>query len=156
MFRLSNAMRFAAENRWTICCAVFAAYMIILSIMDIRNRKLKLSVLLAGFLFIPAGIVCGNAHPVFLASGGAVGVVFVGVSKVTEEAFGYGDSILIIIMGSFLGFWEILSLLTGAFLLAAAFALVILIRNRFRRKDTFPFVPFLSIAYIGGLVIGAF
>ena len=82
--------------------------------------------------------------------------MFLAVSKVTEEAFGYGDSILILIIGSFLGFWDILALLTAAFILAAAFSLILLIRSRFRRKDTFPFVPFLTAAYIGGMAVGMY
>ena len=85
-----------------------------------------------------------------------MGTVFLAVSKVTEEAFGYGDSVLILIMGGFLGFWDILALLTGAFILAAAFSLILLIRSRFQRKDTFPFVPFLTAAYLGGMAFGIY
>ena len=123
MFTLENAAQFAAENRWLLCRLTFGIYLIILSVMDIKRRKLKLTVLLSGVL---------------------------------EEAFGYGDSVLILIMGGFLGFWDILALLTGAFILAAAFSLILLIRSRFQRKDTFPFVPFLTAAYLGGMAFGIY
>ena len=157
MFTLENAAQFAAENRWLLCRLTFGIYLIILSVMDIKRRKLKLTVLLSGVLFIPAGVLCRNEIPAaFLLAGGAVGTVFLAVSKVTEEAFGYGDSVLILIMGGFLGFWDILALLTGAFILAAAFSLVLLIRSRFQRKDTFPFVTFLTAAYLGGMAFGIY
>ena len=157
MFILENTVYFSAENRWFLCRMAFAVYLLILSVMDIKRRKLKLTVLLSGILFLPAAVLCGRDVPAaFLLAGGAVGAVFLAVSKLTEEAFGYGDSILIIIMGSFLGFWDILELLTAAFILSAAFSLVLLIRSRFRRKDTFPFVPFLTAAYIGGMAVGMY
>ena len=153
MFTLENAAQFAAENRWLLCRLAFGIYLIILSVMDIKRRKLKLTVLLSGVLFIPAGVLCRNEIPAaFLLAGGAVGTVFLAVSKVTEEAFGYGDSVLILIMGGFLGFWDILALLTGA----SAFSLILLIRSRFQRKDTFPFVPFLTAAYLGGMAFGIY
>ena len=157
MFTLENAAQFAAENRWLLCRLTFGIYLIILSVMDIKRRKLKLTVLLSGVLFIPAGVLCRTEIPAaFLLAGGAVGTVFLAVSKVTEEAFGYGDSVLILIMGGFLGFWDILSVLMAAFLLAAAFSGIMLVRKRFSRKTAFPFVPFLMIAYTGGMILGIY
>lgn len=122
-----------------------------------EKEKTETSVLLAGGIFIPAGVFCSSGvSPVYLAAGGAVGAVFLGISKITEESFGYGDSILILIMGCFIGFWDILTLLMAAFMMAAVFSLVLLIRGRFRRKDSFPFVPFLTAAYIGGMAFGIY
>ena len=157
MFSIKNAAEFAVANRWFLCRIVFALYLVILTVMDLKRRKLKLSVLLAVGIFIPAGVFCSSGvSPVYLAAGGAVGAVFLGISKITEESFGYGDSILILIMGCFIGFWDILTLLMAAFMMAAVFSLVLLIRGRFRRKDSFPFVPFLTAAYIGGMAFGIY
>lgn len=157
MFSIKNAAEFAVANRWFLCRIVFALYLVILTVMDLKRRKLKLSVLLAGGIFIPAGVFCSSGvSPVYLAAGGAVGAVFLGISKITEESFGYGDSILILIMGCFIGFWDILTLLMAAFMMAAVFSLALLIRGRFRRKDSFPFVPFLTAAYIGGMAFGIY
>src|SRR5699024_180652 len=108
---IKNAAEFAVANRWFLCRIVFALYLVILTVMDLKRRKLKLSVLLAGGIFIAAGVFCSSGvSPVYLAAGGAVGAVFLGISKITEESFGYGDSILILIMGCFIGFWDILTL----------------------------------------------
>lgn len=157
MFTIKEAVQFAESSRWNICCVIFGGYLAVLAVIDIRKRKLDLLILTAGFLFIPAGVLCGGRTPaVYLAAGAAVGVVFLGISRVTKQAFGYGDSILIIIIGGFLGFWDILSLLAGAFTLAAVFSLILLIQRRFRRKDCFPFVPFLAAAYIGGMAVGIY
>ena len=59
-------------------------------------------------------------------------------------------------MGGFLGFWNILSLLVAAFSIAALFSIFMLVRKKFHKKSAFPFVPFLTAAYIGGMIIGAY
>lgn len=157
MLEIKELVEFLTENKWFLCRMSFAVYLIILSVTDIRKRSLKLSFLLSGFLFTAAGELCGRNIPVLsLAAGAAVGAVFLAVSKVTEEAFGYGDSILIIILGSFLGFWNILSLLITAFLAAAAVSVFLLIRKHCGRKESIPFVPFLAAAYIGGMTVGMY
>lgn len=157
MFELDMIVKTAGDWGWIICRVVFAVYLGVLSVMDIRHQRLNLIFLLSGFIPVIAGWLCGNGiHPLLLFTGAGVGAVFLLASRVTGESFGYGDSILILIMGSFLGFWNILSLLTAAFLLAAVFSVIMLIRKRFSRKTAFPFVPFLMIAYTGGIILGMY
>ena len=91
-----------------------------------------------------------------MAAGAGTGIVFLIISKVTDESFGYGDSILILIMGGFLGFWNILTVLLTAFSMAALFSSFMLIRKKFHRKSAFPFVPFLTASYIGGMIVGMY
>lgn len=157
MFRIDTVLKAAADQSWLICRVVFAGYLGVLTVMDIRNKRLNLLFLLSGFLLMTAGFFCKREiHPLLLATGAGVGLVFLLASRVTGESFGYGDSILIMIMGGFLGFWDILSLLTAAFLLAAVFSVIMLVRKKFNRKTAFPFVPFLMIAYTGGMILGMY
>ena len=157
MFRIDTVLKAAADQSWLICRVIFAGYLGVLTVMDIRNKRLNLLFLLSGFLLMTAGFFCTREiHPLLLATGAGVGLVFLLASRVTGESFGYGDSILIMIMGGFLGFWDILSLLTAAFLLAAVFSVIMLVRKKFNRKTAFPFVPFLMIAYTGGMILGMY
>lgn len=157
MFRIDTVLKAAADHSWLICRVIFAGYLGVLTVMDIRNKRLNLLFLLSGFLLMTAGFFCKREiHPLLLATGASVGLVFLLASRVTGESFGYGDSILIMIMGGFLGFWDILSLLTAAFLLAAVFSVIMLVRKKFNRKTAFPFVPFLMIAYTGGMILGMY
>ena len=152
-----NMAEMFSDYKWLICQTVFAGYMIVLAVMDIRWKKLSLMILLSGTVPLAAGFLCDREiHIILLAAGAAVGVIFLIISRVTEVSFGYGDSILIMIMGGFLGFWNILSLLTAAFSMAALFSIFMLIRKRFHRKSAFPFVPFLTAAYIGGMFFGIY
>lgn len=157
MFRIDTVLKAAADHSWLICRVIFAGYLGVLTVMDIRNKRLNLLFLLSGFLLMTAGFFCKREiHPLLLATGAGVGLMFLLASRVTGESFGYGDSILIMIMGGFLGFWDILSLLTAAFLLAAVFSVIMLVRKKFNRKTAFPFVPFLMIAYTGGMILGMY
>ena len=152
-----NMAEMFSDYKWLICQTVFAGYMIVLAVMDIRWKKLSLMILLSGTVPLAAGFLCDREiHIILLAAGSAVGVIFLIIRRVTEDSFGDGDSILIMIMGGFLGFWNILSLLTAAFSMAALFSIFMLIRKRFHRKSAFPFVPFLTAAYIGGMFFGIY
>ena len=107
MFRIDTVLKAAADQSWLICRVIFAGYLGVLTVMDIRNKRLNLLFLLSGFLLMTAGFFCKREiHPLLLATGAGVGIVFLLASRVTGESFGYGDSILIMIMGGFLGFWE--------------------------------------------------
>lgn len=157
MFRVENIFCMISDYGWTICRVLFSAYLCVLTVMDIRRQQLSLLFLLSGFFLAAAGMLCGRSiHPLLLAAGGGVGIVFLMASRVTGESFGYGDSLLIVIMGTFLGFWNILSVLTAAFLLAAVFSAVMLVTRKFNRKSAFPFVPFLTLAYMGGMLFGMY
>lgn len=133
-----------------IICGV---YLCILAAIDIRFRKLPIWMLLAGVGGAMIYQIVWSELPIVLSvAGGAAGIVFLLSSKVTEEALGFGDGILIVALGIYIGFWNILGLLTISFILAAGFAMVVLVLKKFHRKTGFPFVPFLCIGYF--LLIG--
>ena len=78
-----------------------------------------------------------------MAAGGAgVGILFLLVSKVTREGFGYGDSWAILALGIYLGLWGVLDVLVGTFCFLAVAALVCLTAKKMSRKHTIPFIPF--------------
>ena len=155
--RIENAADIIIKNRWFICQCIFLVYIAALAVMDFKYRKLPLKTLLSGLFIAAAGCLCGREiSPVLLATGGCMGIVFLLISRVSGESFGYGDSILILIIGIFLGFWNLMYLLLGAFSMAAVFSAVMMIKHRFNRKSSFPFVPFLAAAYLGGMFIGTY
>lgn len=157
MRTIENAADIIIKNRWFICQCIFLVYIAALAVMDFKYRKLPLKTLLSGLFIAAAGCLCGREiSPVLLATGGCMGIVFLLISRVSEESFGYGDSILILIIGIFLGFWNLMYLLLGAFSMAAVFSAVMMIKHRFNRKSSFPFVPFLAAAYLGGMFIGTY
>ena len=81
--------------------------------------------------------------------GALIGILFFGISKMTKEAIGYGDSWLILILGIYMGWKKLLYLLFLASFGAGIVSLIQLSRKRWNREDSLPFVPFLAAAYIG-------
>ena len=86
--------------------------------------------------------------------GAAAGCIFLMISKMTRESFGYGDSLLILLLGVVVGFWNLISLLAIAFFLSAVVSAAALVFGKFHRKTTVPFVPFLGIGYFFVRVLG--
>lgn len=133
----------------------YGLYLCVLSGMDITKRQIPLWLLALGGAGVTAVQFFEQQLPVFLILAGvAVGIVFLAVSKFTEEGLGYGDSILILITGIYLGFWELLGVLMGAFLFSAVFSVIFLIKKKFDRHVRYPFVPFFMAAYVVWILIG--
>ena len=127
-----------------------------LSVSDIRNKKVSRKVLtLWGILTVIWKIVDFYQIRVFLEkmeqtnvddlAGIGVGVLSLLVSKVTEEAIGYGDSVAIMILGGYLGFWKVVEVLAAAIFTSGVCSVILAFRGRVK---TMPFVPFLTLGYI--------
>ena len=150
MFREINVAGFVLKNGWVFCQITFLIYMIILAVMDIKRRQVHL-----GFLL--SGIICERTVSTGeIIAGILAGAFFLLISKLTKESFGYGDSILIVIMGAFLGFWSLMSVLFMAFFMAGLFSVIMLLKTKFHKKSKFPFIPFLMAAYAGGIILNGY
>ena len=85
MFTIENAAEAFINNKWVLCQIIFAVYMVILAVMDIKWKQLPLKLLLSGGFIVAAGILCGREIPaVILAAGGAVGVFFLIISRIVS------------------------------------------------------------------------
>lgn len=133
----------------------FGGYLCVVSMWDIRKREIPVWLIAAGgILSVSLGYFHGKIPLVLMVTGALVGGVFLLISRLTQEAFGYGDSLMIAVTGVYLGFWNVLYLLVWAYVLAAVFAGYVLIRKGFQKDAAFPFVPFLLAAYIGIVCLG--
>lgn len=142
---------------WMVCKVIFGAYICILAVMDIRTKKLHLGLLISGFLISAAGWKYRvDIQPVCLIAGFMAGVICMFISRITEESIGYGDSILVMVLGSFLGIWELLYVMLFASGFASVFSVVMILNKKMNRKAVIPFVPFLASGYIGGMIFGIF
>ena len=133
---------------------IMGVYLISLSYSDMKRRKLSVGVIVLGFLSALVFQAITGIESWRAAGGILTGFLFMGISRLTEEKIGYGDSLLIIVLGTFLGMWKLLILLLGAFGLAAAVSILLMIKRKFTRKSMIPFVPFLTVAYMGEMLGG--
>ena len=92
---------------WTVSRIVAMVILTGLSFMDYKIRKVPRDVLLlcmAGTVLYQA--VTQNIDWMVSLGGGLIGMIFIGISKITREAIGYGDSLAILILGIYLGVWD--------------------------------------------------
>lgn len=114
-------------------------------------RKKKISLIWIG-IFAAAGIV-GNifweSESIWSLVGGVcVGILLLGISRVTHGEIGLGDGCIICVIGVYLGFFKNMELLLTALLLAAVCAIILVLLRKAGRKTELPFVPFLCMAHI--------
>lgn len=74
-------------------------------------------------------------------------LIIFALSYLTRESIGYGDALLIGVIGIGLGFNKILLICTLAFILSAISAVFLIIKKK-SGKATLPFVPFIFLSYI--------
>lgn len=133
------------------CVLVF---LFLCSLTDVRTKQIP-TALLAGMSGV-TGILCLYASEKSLPDiigGIGVGVLFFVLSRCTREAFGYGDSWIILLLGGYLGGTKVLELAVGAFFLSGVFALAGIVLKKWKKTVTLPFVPFLTAAYIGAVIV---
>lgn len=134
---------------------VLIIYFVVLSVWDIRKKGFPVSVLLLGLgASLIYGILRQDGMVIFL--GIVPGMLLILMGFLTREKVGYGDGILVIIIGLVLG-WP------GSFLVYVIaqfgvlfFAVFLLLAKRSARDVKIPFAPFLTVGLvlyqIGGFI----
>ena len=140
---------------WEISQVFCMGILLSLSVIDIHFRRIPVDILVMASIaaLVYQGIT--RQADLWMAAGGAgVGILFLLVSKVTREGFGYGDSWAILALGIYLGLWGVLDVLAGTFCLLAAASLICLTAKKMSRNHTIPFIPFLAAGYLLSVLTG--
>lgn len=120
---------------------------------DIRKRQVSLLFIgiLAGYGMLRMVCSHGSALDLLLCAG--TGLIFVGISILTDGSLGMGDGWLIMALGTVMCPEEFFTMLFVGMLGSAVWAGIIL--TVFRRKvhAGIPFVPFLLAGYLGGILL---
>lgn len=129
----------------------------IFSIQDIKTKRIQTLPLLMSLI---PGILLqmtGRNHTFWEVMGGiALGVMLLVIGRCTKEAVGYGDGLVFVVTGVYLGIWENFRLLLSALIIVSIFSVVQIIIRKKNAKDEIAFIPFVWIAQaiqIGGLCL---
>lgn len=129
---------------------IVAVILIATGYKDWKTRQISLRMLLLlGVAVVILRIAVAQDTAASTLGGVLIGILFLGISKVTRESIGYGDSWIIILLGIYLGGKKLLGVVLGACICASIFSLLTCLRKGWNRKYTIPFVPFLAAAYLG-------
>lgn len=128
---------------------IFFIFLCLCSVFDIRKREIPLVILIAGIL---AGLGIdlwqiwkGLELAAEIGAALLPGTFFLLLSFCTREKVGYGDGLLLIIMGLFLGFGRCFLVLCISLVFSSAFALILLVFRKAGRNSRLPFLPFLAV-----------
>ena len=119
---------------------------------DIQTREVSL---LTIWIFGIAGFVracfCGSVSIEWIATASVGGVVIL-LSIFSKGAVGMGDGFLLLALGTVLSFGELLTSFLLGLLCCSFWGITLLFLPGNRKKKEVPFVPFLLLGYIGGLI----
>lgn len=122
--------------------------LLIASLYDIKLKKIPNRLLLitgAASILYRLLFLWPSFFPLF--HGLILGIGFYFLARITGEAFGKGDAILMGILAINMGGYLSLAVFFIALFLAAIGSVFFSIRKGFYRKAALPFVPFLTLSY---------
>lgn len=132
-------------------------YLIVLGIMDFWKRKVPVLLLLAGgIVFSGMGIkrcIQGEMLWQECVWGMIPGMVLLLVAGITKKA-GYGDGIVLVQMGIYLGCERVLLLFCFSLLLLSGSCMVLLLLRKVNKNTRMPYLSFLAITYFVGMLGG--
>lgn len=129
-------------------------FLVVCSISDWKWRSVRVRMLILMSVFGVLGGMLFMQKSLWLILGGFVmGLLFLGISYLTKESIGYADSWLILILGVYLGLKDMALLLVIAFFLAGLVSLGGVVLKRWKRDGTIAFIPFLTTAYVGVMLL---
>lgn len=138
-------------SMWMILLIVLGIF----SYWDIRKKELpgKLLVvilLISVVITVVKGLQKSDAGVIWMiVTGMGPGGLLLLLAFVTREKLGYGDGLVLMIIGNLVGVEQCMFMLSLAILLSFGFSCLLLVFFRKNRNDSFPFVPFY---FLGGVL----
>ncbi|MBO4478341.1 MAG: prepilin peptidase [Lachnospiraceae bacterium] len=128
--------------------------LLIASIEDIRHQRINPYWLLLHACFVVVvRLILGE----FLTglAGVSIGLLLLGAAFVSRQKVGYGDGLVFMVCGLYLGFWENFSLLFMSLVLCALGGLFLMLIGKIKKGQTLPFIPFVMAAFACAMVFEA-
>ncbi len=128
---------------------VFAAGVLLLSaVTDIKHRKVNVYVIILGSLAVMLIHLFARSGLTDFVIGMIPGAVMLVAARVSGQAIGYGDGLLILFLGICFGWQGSLFILLTSLLLISVCGLVLMCFGRANRKTSWPMAPWILAATI--------
>ncbi len=119
------------------------------SISDLKSKRIILSVTaLIGALGLIWQLVQPTRDYFDFLSGIVIGIIVIVISKITNGAVGYGDGLVLVMCGIWLGNKNNLLLCSIGIILAGIWAIILIVFFRKKKDYEIPFVPFLFLGLV--------
>ena len=134
-------VRTAAENRMKREWIGFL-FLLLLSVRDIREKKVNIAFLLPGFVLAFYQMPDG-----FLLS-----ILLFVLSILTKEAIGKGDAFAVLLCACYLPFYPVFFIFVAGLFMAGIVGIFLILVRKGNRKTEIPYLPFLTFSYLIYLV----
>lgn len=132
---------------------VILIFLAVFTLYDIKNMQIPIIyVLLFALSVIGICIADSDYNAVDIIVRVLPGVFLLLISFVTSQAVGYGDGLVMVLIGLLLDINMVTSLLLTALILSSVVSVLALISKKANRQTRLPFMPFLLIAWLIVLV----
>lgn len=134
---------------------VVMVFLILCSYLDVKYRRIPVSVYLIFMLISAAVVVCeGRLDWRTWMIGMIPGIIMIVISFISHEKIGYGDSISIALMGILYKYEMVLSVCAVGFGIIFLAGLIMMITGKAKLSDRLPFMPFLMVGNIWVVLAG--
>lgn len=125
------------------------------AVLDYKNKMIPLLLPVGGIMVAFIMQLCMKASIVEIGLGFIPGFIFLLISFVSSQKIGYGDGLIICLLGTFLGVWMSTMITMIALLFSCFFLLILFVLKRVKITDEIPFLPFLLLGFVCGIGVVA-
>ncbi|MGN0399211.1 MAG: prepilin peptidase [Blautia sp.] len=138
------------------------AALLFLSFMSLEDFKEKSVSVWKILLFLAAGltyllvfqtVLWSQSLSLYTLIALLPGIALLLLTKISQGAIGAADGLIVLGLGLWLGFWELLGVLSGAFFISAFVAGFLIVFRKKQKNDSIPFIPFLVLSMCTSLLI---
>lgn len=129
---------------------VLLGYLLILSVLDARNKAVPTALLITGMVTaVMQGIIgmCDGQSVMWYLLACIPGVVLLLIAWTSKKA-GYGDGIVLMIMGLVVGYYGCVMIWGISLFMVSLCAIILLGIKKVQRNSQLPYIPFLSGGYL--------
>ena len=129
-------------------------FCVITSVIDIKTKiipnKLIIIMLISWVIIMLPMFIIDPMSAISLIRDGVLGAalgggMFLLVYLISKKGLGGGDVKFMAVSGLYLGFYLVVPAIFYSSILAALFALILIVKKKITRKDTLPLAPFICI-----------
>jgi len=129
---------------------LFGYCLILMALQDIHDMTVADQLFITAIVLGIIGVILHHSTitDVLLGLVGSTAILFALVAISREQWMGWGDVLLSIPVGLFLGFPRSLLWLYASFIIGGAWGAWLILRGKKSRRDPVPFVPILAISFV--------
>ena len=132
----------------TVLIIIYGVYLLVLALIDIKNKQIPVKWLFWALLFIPLFIITGADGVSDHVLGFIPGGVFFCISFICKGQIGPADAFIVLCTGGCVGLKVIITAVSVSLLGIAGVSAVMLITGKMNRKSTIPYIPFVLFGYV--------